>query len=235
MIQALYLQDTYCFESIAEILHLGKDERGIYLLLSQTIFYPQGGGQPSDQGKISGEEFELEVIQVRQVEGEIRHYLKSESTFALVGKTANLKIDSSRRLLNARYHTAAHLLGNVVESLYPELKAIKGHSFPGEAYVDFEGEAAPEIEKLEAALKAAIQNTLSTRIFETDRATFEEKYYTLPYPTPPHKAFRVMQIGDFLPVPCGGTHLANTQEIGEIRLSKIKSKDRIHHISYEVS
>lgn len=160
--------------------------------------------------------------------------MKNPPDIDLIGKTLHLSVDRERRLLNARYHTAAHLLGNVVESLHPDLKAIKGHSFPKEAYVDFQGESLPDLEKVQAALKAAIESDLSTRIFEIDRVSFETKYYPLPYPTPAHKDFRVMQIGNFLPVPCGGTHLFSLKEIGEIRLPKMKSKDKIHHISYEV-
>lgn len=70
---------------------------------------------------------------------EIRHYVPSDLDLEnLKNITVNIKIDNSRRLLNARYHTAAHLLGNVVENMYPDLKAFKGHySFPGEAYVGF--------------------------------------------------------------------------------------------------
>jgi alanyl-tRNA synthetase len=234
MTNPLYLQNTYLFEETAKILQVGQDEKGDYLILDQTIFYPQGGGQPSDQGKITGADFAYTVSQVRQIEGEIRHYLQEIPSPSSLNTPTSLSIDSERRLLNARYHTAAHLLGNVVEDLFPELKAVKGHSFPKEAYVEFQGATFPDMAKIQEKFEGIIHEDMKTQFFEMDRPSFEAKFYVLPYPTPEHKAFRVMQIGDLLPIPCGGTHLASTAEIKGIQFPKVKSKDGAHRIFYEL-
>jgi len=226
MTKQLYLQDTYLSESQAIITSISQDERGAYILLDQTIFYPQGGGQPADRGLINGEEFSVAIEHVRQNEGEIRHYIATHLSEHLIGSNVICQLDYPRRLLNSKYHTVAHLIGNVVECLYPELKAVKGHSFPNEAYIEFKG----MIEKMDAikilqVLKQDILDGLVTDIFEIDPILFAEKFYKLPYTIPSSKIFRVMQIGNYLPVPCGGTHIANISEIENIELGKIKVKN----------
>ena len=54
----LYLEDTYCFEGEGKFLGWGEDQKGKFLVFDQTIFYPQGGGQPSDTGTIKFSNFE---------------------------------------------------------------------------------------------------------------------------------------------------------------------------------
>lgn len=232
MTQLLYLSDTYLFETCANIVVQQQDDKGSYVLLDQTIFYPKGGGQPFDQGILKNNGVAIDVTAVRLVDQEIRHYINSNVSDNLQGQAIQCLLDKNRRLLNARYHTAAHLLGNVVEVLYPSMKAIKGHSFPNEAYVEFQGDGLVDLDKLQESLNQAITAGHTTRIFEIDQAGFEAKYYKLPYEIPGDKAFRVMQIQEFLPVPCGGTHLANTREIGRMNISKVKAKNGIVRISY---
>jgi alanyl-tRNA synthetase len=239
MTNQLYLEDTYLFESDAQIIEYKKDERGMpYVLLDQTIFYPQGGGQPCDHGKIVGDSFEYAVCDLRQIEEEIRHYIEPSQSSAQNPPKNNVvkcTLDKDRRLLNARYHTAGHLLGNVVEKLYPSLKAQKCHAFPGEAYIEFRGDEMPNEGLLRESLRNAITDNLSTKIFETDRRQFESAYYKLPYEIPEVKKFRVMQIENYPPIPCGGTHVKSTGEIGEITLKKMKQKNGLLKISFGVT
>lgn len=231
MTQLLYLSDTYLFETRANIVVQQQDDKGVYVLLDQT---PQGGGQPFDQGILKNSDFATDVTAVRLIDQEIRHYVNSKVSDNLQGQMIQCLLDKNRRLLNARYHTAAHLLGNIVEVLYPNMKAIKGHSFPNEAYVEFQGDGPVDIDKLQESLNQAIAAGHRTRIFEIDQAGFEAKYYKLPYEIPDNKAFRVMQIQEFLPVPCGGTHLATTQEINCMDIGKVKTKNGIIRISYRL-
>jgi alanyl-tRNA synthetase len=204
-----------------------------YILLDRTIFYPQGGGQPCNHGKIVGDDFEYTVHDVRQIEAEIRHYIEPIQNYAQ--SSVKCVIDKDRRLLNARYHTAGHLLGNVVEELYPNLKAQKCHAFPGEAYIEFCGDEIPNEKLLQESLQNGIAKNFPTKIFETDCKQFESTYYKLPYQIPENKKFRIMQIGNYLPIPCGGTHVKSTGEIREITLKKLKVKNGVLKISFEVT
>lgn len=233
MSSQLYLNDTYLFDYATTITGYGADEKGTYLLLQETIFHPQGGGQPSDQGTIKVVSAIIQVTFVRKIDQEIRHYIVNGiSVDGLVNAEAKINIDPARRLMNARYHTAAHLLSNLAEEMYSDLKAIKGHSFPGEAYVEFIGESVPVNLDLAANINSAIKQGLITHIFEILPNQFETKYYKLPYTVPAHKAFRVLQIGNYPPVPCGGTHISNIAEIGELIIRKSSQKDGRLKISY---
>jgi len=231
---ARYLDDTYLLESSARLVGTGRDERGSYFLLDQTIFYPQGGGQPSDTGMIRGDSFVCDVVQVRQAVEGICHYCADGVPDAPVGTEVTCVVDEERRMLNARCHTAAHLLGNVVDRLHPALRAVKSHSFPGEAYVEFAGEGTPDVTALADALRGAIDAGLSVKTFETDAASFQRDYYTLPYHIPADKHFRAVQIGDYPPVPCGGTHLADIKEIGELLPTAVKNKKGMLRIAYHL-
>ena len=232
---ALYLKDTYLPECSGFVTNHGIDDKGAYLLLNETVFYPQGGGQPSDQGVIKTDSEELNVVFVRQLDQEIRHYVSDVSRLpSIIDTKITCSIDQPRRILNARYHTAAHLLSNVIENMYPTLKAVKGHSFPGESYVEFIGEDMPETADVLINMHTAINQGLNTLTFEILPDEFANKYYTLPYPVPTHKAFRVMQIGDFMPIPCGGTHIKNTAEIAKFSIRKISKKGERLKVAYEL-
>lgn len=244
MTKRLYLEDTYLFELDAMIVDSGSDERGAFIILGQTIFYPQGGGQPSDQGFLAGTDFRLYVTMVRNVDADVRHYIQDTVSEPLRGIKVRCLVDKDRRMLNARYHTAGHLLGNVVETIYHDLKAMKGHSFPKEAYVEFarinqplqsQSNGLPDISLLQMAINDAITKGHKTEIFEVDKESFEQRFYKLPYPIPDNKAFRVMDIESFPPVPCGGTHLSTISEIGSMAIGKIRAKDNGIRISYEVT
>ena len=229
----LYLNDTYLFESIAQITSVGVDDKGSFIVLNQTIFYPQGGGQPADNGWIKLDNKEIIISFVRQVEQDIRHYGVGIDESGL-GATVFCRIDQERRLLNAKYHTGAHLIGNIVEMISPSLKAVKGHSFPGEGYVEFIGTSPLKEENFQNSLNRALENGFMTKTFEMLPTEFEEKFYKLPYPVPANKAFRAMQIADYSPVPCGGTHLLNSSEIKQVRVRKMNQKNDRIKISYEV-
>ena len=66
--------DPYCRSIETDVVSVATDEHGRYAVLSDTIFYPEGGGQPADRGVLSG----VAVIDVQKVDGAIRHYLEAE-------------------------------------------------------------------------------------------------------------------------------------------------------------
>ncbi len=232
MAKTLYLDDTYLFEAEAQVIAQQQDEKGVYFLLDQTIFYPQGGGQPTDQGVLKNSNVQIRVNFVRQIGAEIRHYVE-EDDINISGSVICI-IDKERRILNARYHTAAHLLSNVVEDLYHTIKAVKGHSFPKEAYVEFVGANELEVTIINQALRVARENKLTTRVFTMSPINFADKFYKLPYEIPENKDFRIMQIDNYLPIPCGGTHVKTIEEIGEILIRKITYKNDRIKIGYDI-
>jgi hypothetical protein len=133
MTQPLFLAGIYLFGSPAKIINRGLGDNGPYLIFDKTIVYPQGGGQPSDVGTIKCEETMLEITRVKKDENEMRHYLNGEYPDDLVGTDCLCALDKQIRILHARFHSAGHLLSNIVEDIWPELVAIKAHCFPDAA------------------------------------------------------------------------------------------------------
>jgi alanyl-tRNA synthetase len=232
MTHHLYSANTYLFECRAKVIYQNES----YIVLDQTIFYPQGGGQPCDCGRIISDKHEIQITSVRTVDGEIRHYgIVPDNTLGEV----TCKIDAERRLLNAKYHTAGHLLAGCLEESFPWLVATKCHAFPGEAYVEFSAENSHQQNELIAEFQQqtiqklvnnAIRQNITTKVFEIDKHTFEKRYYKINYQIT--DAFRVLQIGNYKPVPCGGTHLFSTAEIGCIMIKRVKLKGL--KVSYEI-
>jgi alanyl-tRNA synthetase len=233
----LYLTDTYLFEEEAEVVGHGHDERGrSYIILNQTIFYPQGGGQPCDHGTIRNDSSLISIVEVRgSPRGEILHYSNSDIPEISPGSVVRCIIDEKRRMMNARYHTAGHLVSSIVEEVVPHLKATKCHAFPGEAYVEFpQGSEEPNADVVQSKLLAILKTGAETKIFDISAEDFEKTFYKLPYDIPGRETFRVLQIGQYPPVPCGGTHIGNVSEIGDITI-KVNSRKGTIKVSYSLN
>ena len=237
MTKKLYLENTYLFENTAKIVSKGTDERGSYIVVDQTVFYPQGGGQPSDTGTIQGENAHYLIHHVKEVNGEIRHYSNENNLDE--HETVVCVIDKNKRLHNARYHTAAHLIGNIIEDTYTSFKPIKAHAFPDQSYIEFtsNNDSIESAEKIKLSLLERLKEEISAKksvhIFAMGRKEFEESFYPVPHVST-EKIFRLVQIENFLPIPCGGTHISSLDHIGNISIESIKIKNNILKISYRV-
>ncbi len=160
--KALYLSNTYLFQSLAQIEAVERDDQGVVVILDQTNFYPQGGGQPTDTGTISSLNADFAVSKViYRADGTIAHYgsfLKGEFK---ADDAVNLLINEDTRLFNSRNHTAGHLLDFAVEKHYPQLIGFKGYHFPEGAYVEFEGSLSEgERAELPEVIQRAVQEAI---------------------------------------------------------------------------
>jgi hypothetical protein len=108
----------------------------------------------------------------------------------------------------------------LVESLQHGLTAVAGHQWPGEARVEFEGPA-------EACSFDGLATALSRRLGELLSKPIEVKVMGDPYSS------RAIQIGDFPPIPCGGTHVRALSEISVIRVLSIKRKGKRVRVAYD--
>lgn len=236
MTKLVYLGDTYLYEHDANVSHFGVDEKGSYCVLNETIFYPQGGGQASDQGTLSVNGNASLITFVGYIDGEVRHYGDFSTILGSEGKSVHLKIDKERRILNSKAHTAGHLIQCVVEEINNKLKAVKGYHFPDGSYVEFIGDSdidpETQLEKINENLKKMIGDATPNRISMVSREELLKLCPDLPYEIPENKPTRVMAIGNFVPVPCGGTHLASMGELGSVTVTKIKKKKDRTKVSY---
>lgn len=233
-----YYEDTYRFCDKAVVTSLGKDEKGYFIVLDKTIFYPQGGGQPSDKGHLIYNEKKIPIHSVKMVDKQIRHYTNMEYA-EIVSHPVILQIDQNSRMLHAKLHTGGHLISNVVERIYQDCKAVKGHHFPGECYVEFivkTNKTAPELDI--ALLDQKINELINeNRQLEKTNVSTEQLATIcpdLPYAIPQGESVRLIKIASFEYQPCGGTHINSLSELKGLKLVKYKIKDNKIKIYYTI-
>ena len=234
--ELVYLQEEALLELDAQIEASGRDDRGAYLVLNRTVMYPQGGGQPSDRGRIQTEGDEFSVTFVGFVEGIVRHYGSCDSAPSEVGAPVRMMVEPQRRLLNAQAHTAGHLVGNIVEDVRADLVAIKGYHFPDGPYVEFRGvkpsDAGELLAEANRRISAAIAADLPVEAKVYDLHSLVELCPHVPENLPAGKPLRAVRIGDYPPIPCGGTHLSSLSYLTSAVATKIKSRKGNCKVSY---
>jgi len=187
-----------------------------WIIADKTIFHPQGGGQKSDQGTING----IEVTHVRHHEDGIVHYLKSDIS-ENKGAPLKMMVNKEVRIHNSSLHTAGHLIGVLVEELYPSVRACKAHHWSGEARVEFQGDILPDIEEVLDALQTQLD------VVHKINTPIQRSY-------DPKTGRSDMTISGYTSIPCGGTHLSNTGDLEKVLITNIKVKKGILRISYDL-
>lgn len=235
-----YMTDMFQLEDTAMIVGVQNlDDNKIALILDQTIFYPQGGGQPFDQGVISSDNNIFNVEEVRFKEGTVYHIGKIISGSFTKDMNVSLSVNKNQRIYNSKNHSAGHIIDIAIHNLGLELVPGKGYHFPVGAYVEYSGtlnesERNQLIEKLQREVnKLVVDNHLiSVSLLPFDELSKRANY--VPDYIPKDKPTRAMTIDGFYAIPCGGTHAKNTKEIGPITIEKIKNKKGNLRISYSI-
>ncbi|TAK52745.1 MAG: alanyl-tRNA editing protein [Betaproteobacteria bacterium] len=215
----LYRDDPYLRQCEATVLAVRENT----IELDRTVFYPLGGGQPGDTGRIGT----LRVIDTRPGEGEfVLHIVEPGAALPSPGEQVTAEIDWDRRYRHMRFHTALHLLGAVVRA-----SVTGGRIAADKAHLDFD----IEMEKLDKAAIAVGINALveaghDTRpswITDAELDSRPELVRTLSV-APPRGTGRVrlMEIAGVDLQACGGTHVRNTREVGRIEVVRIRSEGR---------
>jgi len=236
------LEDTYAYEDEATLAEIKTFEDGrIGLVLDRTIFYPQGGGQPADQGTISLGDTEFSVVDVRNLDGVVYHFGSGIQPIVLAefqaGKKVRMVVAKDRRILNSRLHTAGHLLDVAVQNLGLNLSPGKAYHFPDGPYVEYEGEPASAdkesvTREVGSEANRLIESNLPVSVVVTDSEEAGKLCGGLPEYVERNKPIRVVSIGENIGCPCAGTHLRNVGEIGPLVVSKIKTKGGKTRVSY---
>jgi phenylalanyl-tRNA synthetase alpha chain len=231
----LYLTDSYLKEATAKVVKVEKGSgKTAILILNQTIFYPIGGGQPGDKGMITGPKGALNVTSVRLDDQTVLHQGKLQGTFSK-GEQVTLTLDWATRYPHMQSHTAGHLLDEAVKHILPEHFGTKGnHGIDNQYYIDFKGFIDQtyqiQIENVVNELVTANLPIVSKFVTLKD---IEAENIVLPFKLPENKPLRLISIGDFPPVPDGGTQLATTGESWPITLSDfeyLNGSTRIHYL-----
>ncbi len=228
-----YLNDTYQFEEECRVIHADTDSQGFYVILDKTIFYPQGGGQPSDQGILRDSDILLNVRSIRQIGDEIRHYVDGDELKPLIERSFNSYVNQDLRLLHAKLHTAGHLISHFVETRYPDAKTLKGHHFPGEAYVEFKSPKQILLEELQAQINEIISKDQEIKASYRSKDAVIQDYPQMASFFADLQEVRTLQIGDFPYAPCGGTHVKNTNELKGLTIGDLKCKGDTTKVKYD--
>ncbi len=222
MTEELFREDAYQRE--CEALITAADERGIRL--DRTVFYPQGGGQPGDQGILRmSDGREIVIIDTRKGEDDILHISAPGSPVPKVGSPVTAMLDWSVRYPRMRMHTCLHLLSAVLP--YP----VTGGSVRDDSgRLDFDLPESPDKEQASAELNRLItaDRPVTYRwISDAELDAQPDLVKTLSVQPPRGQGqVRLVDIADTDLQPCGGTHVARTGEIGRVRISKIEKKGR---------
>lgn len=216
-----------------------KNEDGKTVInLDQTIFYPQGGGQPYDTGTIFSRDKNFHVEEVRFVEGVVNHYGKFDREAFNIGETVSCTLDIERRQLHTRLHSGGHLVDMGLVKLGIRWQPGKGYHYPNGPYVEYAGSLADmNIEKLKTNLETAcnqlIQQSIPTKVLFIPKNEMSSVCEFVPEYIPTNKPARVVMYGDF-GIPCGGTHVSNLKDIGKITIRKIKQNGESIRVSYSL-
>ncbi|HEV8516639.1 MAG TPA: alanyl-tRNA editing protein [Candidatus Limnocylindrales bacterium] len=240
MTEAICYRDAYLRSVDASVTGIDQAEGVTALILDRTVFYPGGGGQPSDTGRIvrvgadGSPEASWVVSGAKRHGDEIAHLLAAaDGRLPEVGQRVVAEIDWDRRHLLMRTHTALHTLCGVVWRDHRAL-VTGGKMEPGQGRMDFEfermsGELVGEIEG-RVNDELAAEHEVRIRVLPRAEAfaipdLIRTKVNLLPDEM---REVRVVEIVGLDLQADGGTHVANTREVGRIRVTGYESKGRIN-------
>ena len=230
-------RDAYVRSIEARILEVTVTDGPPLVVLDSTAFYPGGGGQPSDRGILlrAADGRTWVVSAARRMGGEIVHELESpvDGELPRVGDRVTADLEWARRYALMRTHTALHALCGVVWRDYGAL-VTGGNMEPGAGRMDFEFErmSGDLVDEIEAKVNAELRTGRDVRVNVLPRAEafaipdlIRTKINLLP---PGIEQIRTIEIVGLDLQADGGTHVANTREVGGIRVTGYESKGRIN-------
>ncbi len=215
----LYYDDAYMTEFEARVIAAFD---GRYVVLDQTCFYSEGGGQMADHGTLRFERGSVNVIDVQKVGNVIVHIV--EGQLPGVREVVKGKIDWDRRVSLMRHHTATHILIGAARRVLGE------HAWQSGAEKDvdrsrldishYERLSKDEIEKIENLAFEAVTKNMPVETAWMPREKAERAYGFRLYQggAVPGREIRVVKVGDWDVEACGGTHCKQTGEVGLIKI-----------------
>jgi misacylated tRNA(Ala) deacylase len=229
MTDLLYQTDAYLREFDASVTAVDAEARTV--VLDRSVFYPGGGGQPCDFGALNVNGVDYPIEKVKKQGQDVLHFLGGTAPLPAVGAPARGTLDWVRRYQLMRTHTALHILCGTVFRDYGDMEPLKGR-------MDFEfetmrGELVREIESA-VNREIAAARELQVNILPREQAfqipdLIRTKINLLPEGIP---FVRTVEIVGLDLQADGGTHVANTSEVGSVRVTDYKSKGAINKRIY---
>jgi misacylated tRNA(Ala) deacylase len=230
----LYLDD-HCLRAQARVLAIESDT----FACDRTCFYPGGGGQPCDTGKIhfaAGETREVSLVRSDEA-GVVWHVATAPLPSGLVGEQVQLAVDLERRTAVTRYHTVLHVLNTTALRDYGGwITGVKIDEDYSRIDFKIEGFTAALCAELERKVNAVLEKDHRLRAYylaENEFRQREDLLRTLDARPPVIDGkVRVVEIEGFDAQACGGTHVSSTAEIGRFSIFRTENKGRINKRLY---
>lgn len=197
------------------------------LIFDKTIFYPEGGGQPGDEGFVTSDKNKTRVLGTKYINQKLVHLVEETQDFKKNDKV-KLELDWSRRYSHMQVHTCLHLLCSIIP--YP----VTGGSIgDGRGRLDFDLETKPNKEDVLNSLNKLISDdhTISISSITDDELDQNPDLVRTMSVKPPRGSgtIRMIKIGEDIDFqPCGGTHVKKTSEIKLVKSVKIENKGKMN-------
>jgi misacylated tRNA(Ala) deacylase len=223
MTDELFRNNSYLKEHEVTITEVTSDG----LVFDKTIFYPEGGGQPGDEGFITSGENKTRILGTKYINQKLVHLVTETQDFKKDDKV-KLELDWSRRYSHMQVHTCLHLLCSIIP--YP----VTGGSIgDGRGRLDFDLETKPNKEDVLNSLNKLISDdhTISISSITDDELDQNPDLVRTMSVKPPRGSgtIRMIKIGEDIDFqPCGGTHVKKTSEIKLVKSVKIENKGKMN-------
>jgi len=233
--EKLYYDDQQRTQFEAVVLDVFEREDGYDVVLDQTMFYPEGGGQPADTGTLSTDDTTVEVEDV-QIEDDVILHRTDENPGK--GELVNGQIDGSRRRQLMRHHTATHIVIHAARQILGEhirqagaQKGVESSRIDVRHYDRISREDVKRIEN--RANEIVMDNTTVTQEWpDRHDAEAEHGFDLYQGGIPPGEQIRLIHVDEDTQA-CGGTHVARTGDIGAIKvLSTERVQDGVERITF---
>ncbi|ELZ73905.1 alanyl-tRNA ligase [Haloferax prahovense DSM 18310] len=216
----LYYDDQERTEFEAVVLDVFEREEGYDVVLDQTMFYPEGGGQPADHGSLATDDATVEVTDV-QIAGDVVLHRTDDDPGK--GEFVRGQLDAERRRRLMRHHTATHVIGHAIRTVLGDhirqAGASKGVDRSRLDVTHYERITREEVTQIERVANELVMRNIPVKQEWPDRRDAEKKYGFDLYQggIPPGEQIRLIHVGTDVQA-CGGTHVKRTGDIGAIKV-----------------
>lgn len=222
MTKRLYFEKPYLTEFTANVVSQTKTDKGWEIILDQTTFYPEGGGQAPDEGSLNN--VSVKTL-YKNIDKDVVHVLNEElNKNEVIGR-----INWDKRFGHMQQHSGQHILSAAIFNLFG-LHTIQAKFDQNEGWITLE--RGLNEEEIQQTLMLANSIIFANKAIVTKFITLDEMSQYPLVKTPKEKFsseghIRIWHIEDFYTIPCGGTHVAKTGEIGIIFITKQTKENNI--------
>ncbi|WP_292883029.1 alanine--tRNA ligase, partial [Methanobrevibacter sp. UBA188] len=235
----LFYKDFYQKEFEAEVLGVVEKDGDKCLIFDKTVFYPEGGGQPSDIGLVSIDGNDINMKHAEKIDNVVLHHVDEDISDDVVGKKITGKLDWTRRITLARHHTGTHLvIAAARKVLGQHIWQAGSQNGLTRARIDlshYKRITQEELNEIEKLANEYVMDNIDLDIQFHTRDEAQELYGFVLYQggIVPGKMIRVVKVPGVDVQACAGTHVLRTGVVGPIKINKTERvQDGVERIDF---